>query len=109
MFQGGDPKGNGSGGPGYTIREEPPKDLIYDKGVVAMAKRAEEPAGTSGSQFFVVTGTDARQLPPDYALLGKVTGGQATVDRIGAIITDPRTDLPDAPIVIEKIQLSGAD
>ena len=106
VFQGGDPQGNGSGGPGYTIREKPPKDLVYDKGVVAMAKGPKEPAG---SQFFVSTGTDASKLPPDYALLGTITGGRATVDRIGAIITDPRTDRPDAPIVIEKIQLSGAD
>lgn len=109
VFQGGDPQGDGSGGPGYTIREKPPKDLVYDKGVVAMAKGPEEPAGTSGSQFFVSTGTDASKLPPDYALLGTITGGQATVDRIGAIITDPRTERPDAPILIEKIELSGTD
>ena len=49
-------------------------------------------AGASGSQFFVVTGADAAQLPPDYALLGDVSSGQPVVDKIGAIITDPRTD-----------------
>ncbi len=103
VFQGGDPKGDGSGGPGYTITEAPPKDLKYEEGVVAMAKTGAEAAGTSGSQFFVVTGPDAAQLGPDYALLGTITGGQPIVDKIGAIITDPRTDLPDAPVEIKSI------
>ncbi len=106
VFQGGDPKGDGTGGPGYTITEAPPKDLKYDEGVVAMAKTGGEAPGTSGSQFFVVTGPDAAQLPPDYALLGKVTGGQTIVDKIGAIITDPRTDLPDAPVEIKSIKIA---
>ena len=62
VFQGGDPEGTGQGGPGYTVVEAPPKDLKYDKYVVAMAKTGDEPAGASGSQFFVVTGADAEQL-----------------------------------------------
>ncbi len=106
VIQGGDPNGDGSGGPGYSVEEAPPKDLTYDVGVVAMAKAGNEPAGTSGSQFFVVTGPDAGELPPDYALLGMVTGGQATVDKVGAIITDPRTDRPEAPVVIESIRVT---
>jgi peptidyl-prolyl cis-trans isomerase B (cyclophilin B) len=108
VFQGGDPEGSGRGGPGYTIEETPPKDLKYDKYVVAMAKTGEEPAGTSGSQFFVVTGADGEQLPPDYALLGKVTSGQDVADKIGAIITDPRTDFPDDPVLIESISVAEA-
>ena len=71
-----------------------------------MAKAGDDPPGASGSQFFVVTGPDAAQLPPDYALLGKISGGQAVVDKIGAIITDPRTDSPEAPVVIESISVS---
>ena len=63
-----------------------------------MAKAADDPPGASGSQFFVVTGKDGEQLAPDYALLGEVTGGQRVADKIGAIITDPRTDFPDAPV-----------
>jgi cyclophilin family peptidyl-prolyl cis-trans isomerase len=106
VFQGGDPNGTGQGGPGYSIEEAPPKDLKYDKYVVAMAKTGEEPAGTSGSQFFVVTGPDAAKLPPDYALLGKVTSGQDVADKIGAIITDPRTDFPDDPVLIESITVA---
>ena len=71
-----------------------------------MAKAGDEPAGTSGSQFFVVTGPQAAELTPDYALLGQVTGGMPVVEKIGAIITDPRTDMPDAPVVIESIRVS---
>jgi peptidyl-prolyl cis-trans isomerase B (cyclophilin B) len=106
VMQGGDPLGNGAGGPGYSVEEKPPEALEYEKGVVAMAKSQEEPAGTSGSQFFVVTGPDAAQLPPDYALLGNITGGQAVVDKIGAIITDPRTDRPDDPVLIRSIRVT---
>src|SRR5581483_5752247 len=72
VIQGGDPKGDGTGGPGYSTVHPPPSDAKYTKGVVAMAKPQAEPAGTAGSQFFVVTGADIG-LPPDYALLGKVS------------------------------------
>ena len=104
VIQGGDPQGNGSGGPGYQVVEEPPQDLVYSKGVVAMAKTATDPKGTSGSQFFVVTGEDAG-LPPDYALLGKVTSGLEVVDRIGVVETDPNTEAPVSPVVIESITI----
>jgi peptidyl-prolyl cis-trans isomerase B (cyclophilin B) len=103
VIQGGDPKGNGSGGPGYSIVEPPPEDLVYDKGVVAMAKTQIEDPGTSGSQFFVVTGEDA-QLPPEYALLGKVTEGQDVVDLIGVAPVGP-DEQPVDPIVIQKITI----
>jgi peptidyl-prolyl cis-trans isomerase B (cyclophilin B) len=108
VFQGGDPDATGTGGPGYTIVETPPKDLKYDKYVVAMAKTGDDPKGASGSQFFVVTGPDGEKLPPDYALLGKVTSGQDVADKIGAIITDPRTDFPDDPVLIESISVAEA-
>jgi cyclophilin family peptidyl-prolyl cis-trans isomerase len=104
VIQGGDPKGDGSGGPGYSITEAPPQDLTYDKGVVAMAKTETEPAGTSGSQFFVVTGEDAG-LPPDYALLGKVTKGQDVVDKIGVSEVDSN-ERPLQPIVIRQIRVT---
>jgi len=104
VIQGGDPKGNGSGGPGYSIVEPPPDDLTYVKGVVAMAKTELEDPGTSGSQFFVVTGADA-QLPPDYALLGKVTKGQDVVDRIGVAPVGP-DEQPVEPIVIQSIRVA---
>ena len=70
VIQGGDPVGDGTGGPGYTTVDAPPHDTKYEKGLVAMAKAGNEPAGTSGSQFFVVS-ADGVQLPPDYAVLGR--------------------------------------
>jgi peptidyl-prolyl cis-trans isomerase B (cyclophilin B) len=105
VIQGGDPQGTGQGGPGFTVVEAPPKDLTYEKGVVAMAKTATEPAGASGSQFFVVTAEDAG-LPPDYALLGRVTGGQEVVDRIAVADTDPATEKPIDPVVIKSITVT---
>jgi peptidyl-prolyl cis-trans isomerase B (cyclophilin B) len=105
VIQGGDPKGDGTGGPGYSVVEAPPQDLVYAKGVVAMAKTGTEPAGTSGSQFFVVTAEDA-QLPPDYALLGKVTGGQDVVDKIGVVEIDPATEQPVEPVVIQSVKVT---
>jgi cyclophilin family peptidyl-prolyl cis-trans isomerase len=104
VIQGGDPQGNGSGGPGYSVVEQPPGDLAYVKGVVAMAKTQIEDPGTSGSQFFVVTGEDA-QLPPEYALLGKVTKGQEIVDLIGVAPVGP-DEQPVDPIVIQSIKIA---
>jgi peptidyl-prolyl cis-trans isomerase B (cyclophilin B) len=106
VIQAGDPKGDGTGGPGYSVVEAPPQGLSYTKGVVAMAKTDADAAGTSGSQFFVVTAEDA-QLPPQYALLGKVTKGQEVVDKIGVVETDPATDAPVEPIVISSIDVTA--
>ena len=84
VIQGGDPTASGAGGPGYTTVDTPPSSATYTHGVVAMAKTGAQPAGTSGSQFFVVTSADAG-LPPDYAIIGKVTKGLGVVDRIGKL------------------------
>ena len=105
VIQGGDPKGDGTGGPGYTVVEKPPGGAQYVKGVVAMAKGGNEPPGASGSQWFVVTAEDA-QLPPDYALLGKVTEGQDVVDKIGAVPTTP-DEQPTDPVVIQSVKVTG--
>ena len=107
MIQGGDPNGDGSGGPGYTVVEAPPSDLTYDEGVVAMAKTQTEPPGASGSQFFVVTGAGAASLPPEYALLGKVTSGMDVATKIGAIQADPN-GAPAAQVVINSITVEEA-
>jgi peptidyl-prolyl cis-trans isomerase B (cyclophilin B) len=104
VIQGGDPAGDGSGGPGYSVVEAPPRNLVYKKGVVAMAKTQIEDPGTSGSQFFVVTGEDA-QLPPEYALLGKVSAGQDVVDLIGVAPVQP-DEQPVDPIVIRSITIA---
>ena len=101
VIQGGDPTGTGKGGPGYTVRDVPPADATYTKGVVAMAKTGAEPSGTSGSQFFVVTAADAG-LPPQYAILGTVTKGLRVVDRIGKL-GNPATERPTRKVVIQRM------
>lgn len=107
VIQGGDPLGNGLGGPGYTIAEPPPRSTRYVHGVVAMAKTGTDPDGTSGSQFFIVTGDDA-QLPPQYALLGEVTAGLDVIDRIDQAPlrdSDPQGSAPVDPVVIERVEI----
>jgi peptidyl-prolyl cis-trans isomerase B (cyclophilin B) len=105
VIQGGDPLGSGLGGPGYSVREKPPANVKYTKYTVAMAKTQSEPAGTSGSQFFVVTADDAG-LPPDYALVGKVTDGRDAIDRIAKVPANGNEE-PIVPIVISKATLDG--
>jgi peptidyl-prolyl cis-trans isomerase B (cyclophilin B) len=111
VIQGGDPLGNGQGGPGYSVVESPPRDVRYTRGTVAMAKTEVEEPGTSGSQFYVVTATDA-QLPADYAVLGQVSGGQEVVRRIGVVPTDQTNrdpalrDRPLQAVVIRTITIT---
>ena len=101
VIQGGDPTGTGSGGPGYSTVDPPDRATRYTKGVVAMAKTQTDPAGTAGSQFFVVTAEDA-QLPPDYAVIGRVVDGMDAVERIERL-GDATMQRPSQPVVIEKV------
>jgi cyclophilin family peptidyl-prolyl cis-trans isomerase len=109
VIQGGDPDGNGSGGPGYTVIEKPPANAQYTRGVVAMAKTETDPPGTSGSQFFIVTGANV-ELPAQYAILGQVVGGQNTVQAISKVPTkvgaEGQNSTPNTPIVINRATLS---
>jgi peptidyl-prolyl cis-trans isomerase B (cyclophilin B) len=106
VIQGGDPNGDGSGGPGYQVVEPPPSNLSYTPGTVAMAKTASDPSGASGSQFFIVTGRQS-PLTPQYALLGMVVGGQSTVTAISQLPTNPPQDgMPTSPVVISKATLT---
>lgn len=105
VIQGGDPSQSGAGGPGYQTVDAPPPDARYARGVVAMAKTAEEPPGTAGSQFFVVTADDAG-LPPDYAIVGRVTKGLDVVAAIDAQ-GDPATELPLKPVVVRAVTVGG--
>jgi cyclophilin family peptidyl-prolyl cis-trans isomerase len=103
VIQGGDPTQTGTGGPGYQTVDTPPADAAYLKGVVAMAKTAAEAPGTSGSQFFVVTADDA-PLPPEYAIVGRVTSGLAVVERIGLL--GDADEQPTEPVVVEKVTVT---
>jgi peptidyl-prolyl cis-trans isomerase B (cyclophilin B) len=101
VIQGGDPLGTGEGGPGYSIVETPPRTQKYSVDTVAMAKAGDEAPGTSGSQFFIVTGQGAA-LEPLYALIGRVITGAKIVRRIAAVPADPVTEAPIDPVVIKR-------
>lgn len=103
VIQGGDPTGTGTGGPGYTTKDPPPGDATYPKYTIAMAKAPAEPPGTAGSQFFVMTGDSG--LPPDYAIVGKVSDGFGIVDRIGEL--GDATEQPTQIVTIEKTTVEG--
>jgi peptidyl-prolyl cis-trans isomerase B (cyclophilin B) len=110
VIQGGDPKGNGSGGPSWEVVEAPPANLRYTKGVVAMAKTGTAPSGASGSQFFIVAGSSTN-LPPVYALVGHVVSGENAVEAISHVPTEAPSEggeasKPRIPIVIERATLS---
>ena len=104
VIQGGDPTGTGNGGPGYSTHDKSQKSWTYKLGSVAMAKTGSEPAGTAGSQFFVVTGADAG-LPPDYAVVGKVTRGLDVVRRIGTL--GDQSEQPTFDVVIQSLRVTS--
>jgi peptidyl-prolyl cis-trans isomerase B (cyclophilin B) len=103
VVQGGDPKGDGTGDPGYKTREAPPDDVAYTEGVVAMAKGGTEPPGTAGSQFFVVTGADSN-LPAEYAVLGRVVRG---IENVKAMedLASTEDGPPSEPIVMSAVRI----
>jgi peptidyl-prolyl cis-trans isomerase B (cyclophilin B) len=109
VIQGGDPTGAdpsiaGRGGPGYSTHDKVPAGTSYTRGVVAMAKAGPEPPGTAGSQFYVVTGADAG-LDPDFAVIGKVKKGLATVERIGLL--GDQSQQPTQPVIVYDIKARG--
>ena len=106
MIQGGCPKGNGTGGPGYSIFGEFEangfkNDLKHTRGVLSMA-RAMDP-NSAGSQFFIMV-ADAPHLDGQYAAFGKVTSGMDAADAIVNVRTD-WMDKPLEPVVIRSIRV----
>ena len=108
MIQGGDPKGKGTGGPGYHIKGEfshngfKTNDISHKRGVLSMA-RAQMP-DSAGSQFFVMH-ADADYLDGEYAAFGKVIEGMETVDKIASV----KTDWSDRPFEEQKIKSVTAE
>jgi peptidyl-prolyl cis-trans isomerase B (cyclophilin B) len=98
VLQGGDPRGDGTGGPGYQVVGALPRSYHYKLGDVAMAKTQNDPPGASGSQFFVISGPQGTQLAPDYGLLGHAAdpASLTTIKRIAALATTAcgRSDCP---------------
>jgi cyclophilin family peptidyl-prolyl cis-trans isomerase len=102
VVQCGDPTATGTGGPGYTIVDEPPAPGQYEIGSIAMAKT--QAPNSAGSQFFVITGTDGASLPPEYALFGQVINGlDTTVTEMAAAGT--ASGAPSEPIEIQTIRI----
>lgn len=108
VVEGGDPNADGNGGPGYVIPDElPPDDFVYEEGVVAMSNRGTR---STGSQFFIVVGDEARFLNNQFNVLGRVVSGQETLDKIVAVPTrtSPGTveeSLPLESVYIESISI----
>ncbi|MEN8152153.1 MAG: peptidylprolyl isomerase [Planctomycetota bacterium] len=105
MAQGGDPKGNGTGGPGYCIHREIDATVKHDRGVLSMA-RSEAP-NSGGSQFFVMFGPRP-SLDGAYAAFGKMVEGKKTLEALEAVETDPRSHEKSRPIqppVIRKVEV----
>ena len=105
MIQGGDPLGNGTGGPGYSIKGEFKSngfrnDLRHERGVISMA-RAMDP-NSAGSQFFIMH-ADEPHLDGSYAAFGKVIDGMGVVDSIASVRTNMFNDAPVTPVVIKSI------
>jgi peptidylprolyl isomerase len=104
VLQGGDPTGNGTGGPGYRFADELPKAGRYELGSLAMANAGPN---TNGSQFFVISGPSGIRLPPQYSLFGKVVAGLDIVAAIDAIGTSSGT--PKESVTIESVTITEAD
>ena len=91
VAQGGDQTATGLGGPGYTVPDEfPPPGVGYDRGVLAMANAGP---GTTGSQFFIVI--EDTDLPPQYAIFGRVVEGFDVLDRLQEVPLDISPTSPD--------------
>lgn len=106
MIQGGDPKGNGSGGPGYKFNDE---KIVgdYTPGTVAMANSG---ANTNGSQFFIMAGDYSNgKLPKNYVIFGKVVSGMDTVKKIADVkVTDNgqgEKSKPVVPVFIKNVTI----
>ena len=93
VIQGGDPSGNGTGGPGYAFPDELKDSYTYERGIVAMANSGPN---TNGSQFFIML-KDEDRLPKSYTIFGRVLSGIEVVDqiRVGDVMT--RVTIEDRP------------
>ncbi len=107
MFQGGDPTGTGTGGPGYRFRDELTSPRNYEKGTLAMANAGPN---TNGSQFFVCLGDLKRTLPKNYSIFGQVTDGMDVVDAIGSTPTSMsrggEKSQPVEPVTLESVTIT---
>jgi peptidyl-prolyl cis-trans isomerase B (cyclophilin B) len=100
VIQGGDPKGNGTGGPGYSVPAEFSETLLHEDGILSMA-RAQDP-NSAGSQFFICLGRLA-SLDKKYTIFGKVVEGLDVVHKIEKVPV--QGERPVTPVVMTKVYL----
>jgi cyclophilin family peptidyl-prolyl cis-trans isomerase len=103
MIQGGCPRGDGTGGPGYEFEDEP-NDHSVVRGALAMANRGPD---TNGSQFFIVTTESAPWLDGKHTVFGRVSEGMDVVDEIESVPTDA-SDRPREPVTIDRVELPSS-
>lgn len=103
VIQGGDPNGNGTGGPGYEFDDELPT-TPYQIGDVAMANAGPN---TNGSQFFIVEGAAGTELSLSYSRFGKVISGMSTVDRIANVPSNSQTNRPDQTVWMYRVTIAS--
>ena len=103
MIQGGCPRGDGTGGPGYQFADEASAlELPVERGALAMANAGPD---TNGSQFFIVTAEECSWLNGKHAVFGHVTEGMDVADAISTVDSDG-SDRPVDPVTIERVELS---
>lgn len=107
MIQGGDPKGDGTGGPGYTTPAEISPKLKHIRGAVAMARTSDQvnPSRESSSCQFYICHAAAHFLDGQYTIIGQVVEGMEVVDQIAAVKKDAR-DKPLTPVVMQKVTIA---
>jgi cyclophilin family peptidyl-prolyl cis-trans isomerase len=107
MIQGGDPKGDGTGGPGYTTPAEFSPKLTHIRGACAMARLSDQvnpDKASSGSQFYICHAA-SHFLDGQYTIFGQVIEGMDVVDQIAAVKTSPSNNRPIIPVVMSKVTL----
>lgn len=107
VIQGGDPKGDGTGGPGYTVPAEINPNLKHVRGTVATARLSDQVNPTkasSGSQFYICH-APAPHLDGNYTIFGMVVEGMDVVDKIAQVKTTPGNNKPIIPVVMDKVYL----
>jgi cyclophilin family peptidyl-prolyl cis-trans isomerase len=100
MIQGGCPRGDGSGGPGYQFEDEPNEHRVT-RGALAMANAGPN---TNGSQFFIVTAEACPWLDGKHTVFGRIVSGQEVADRISTADRD-ESDRPRTPVTIDRVEL----
>ena len=110
VIQGGDPKGNGTGGPGYEFVSEVPATR-YQVGDIAWAKTMSAPAGSAGSQWFIISTAQAlstfNQQPYQYGQFGKVNSGMDVVMKIDALASPEGDGAPTKTVTVRTVTITG--